>query len=65
MPTKAQIQYHHSKMVTERQAARMRAGIKESHPSDYEILDRSEEGKRLREARWGAEDRKMRRELGL
>ncbi len=65
MPTLAQKQLHHLRTIPPRHAARMARGEKESKPSDYEILDRSEEGKKLREARWAAEDRKMRRELGL
>lgn len=65
MPTKAQIQLHHLKCLSPRHAARMARGEKESKPEDYSLLDRSEDGKRLRDARWGAEDRRMMRELGL
>ena len=65
MPTKQQVAYHHSQIVTKRHAERLAAGRKESVPSDYMPLERDPDAARLRLARWEAEDRKMRRELGL
>ena len=54
-----------ARTMTDRQAKRLAQGLPlEGKPSDY-ANDSTEEERRLRDARWAVEDRRIARELGI